>query len=192
MDDPEIDDTVLRLRRPRAAGPPDPGFTSSSSIDDTIITARPPRGTPVNDNLPDGFAVASNDVANVGTDKRTAHGFRLNGNGGEAHSIDRVVVMGRSPRLSQLSGRVVHRTVVVSSPNREVSANHLALAPQGDAVLVTDLRSTNGTVVTLPNASPVALRPGESLVVGSGTRIVLGDGNWVEIFALKISGGSDE
>jgi hypothetical protein len=52
----------------------------------------------------------------------------------------------------------------------------------GDAVVVTDLRSTNGTVLTILGER-VRLRPGQSHVVLAGTTVDIGDGNIIEITA---------
>ncbi len=50
---------------------------------------------------------------------------------------------------------------------------------------MTDLDSTNGTVVLAPGAEHLALRPGESLVVVPGTRIDIGDGVVLEILSAR-------
>jgi pSer/pThr/pTyr-binding forkhead associated (FHA) protein len=70
---------------------------------------------------------------------------------------------------------------VVSSPRAEVSSTHVEVRQDGEAVVVTDLRSTNGTRVTIPGRQPVSLRQGESIVVLPGTIVDIGDGNRLEI-----------
>jgi hypothetical protein len=55
-------------------------------------------------------------------------------------------------------------------------------------VVVTDLRSTNGTVVTMPGRPALTLRQGESVVVVPGTVVDIGDGNIVEILPGRIGG----
>ncbi len=74
--------------------------------------------------------------------------------------------------------------MVVASPLKEVSASHLEVRQQGASVVVTDLRSTNGTVVITPGGDPVRMRPGESYVVVPGSLIDIGDGNVLEILAI--------
>ncbi|WP_370263792.1 hypothetical protein [Cryobacterium sp. TMT2-23] len=48
-------------------------------------------------------------------------------------------------------------------------------------MVVTDLGSTNGTIVTAPRGRGQRLRPGESLVALPGTKVDIGDGNIIEI-----------
>jgi hypothetical protein len=43
-------------------------------------------------------------------------------------------------------------------------------------VLVTDLKSTNGTLVTLPGREPERLRPSEPMPIQPGTRVTLAEG----------------
>jgi pSer/pThr/pTyr-binding forkhead associated (FHA) protein len=66
-----------------------------------------------------------------------------------------------------------------------VSSSHLRLVAEGGAVVATDLRSTNGTLVTPRGGKRRRLRPGESLVVLAGTRIDIGDGNIIEIMSTE-------
>jgi pSer/pThr/pTyr-binding forkhead associated (FHA) protein len=72
----------------------------------------------------------------------------------------------------------------VPSPLREVSSTHLELRQQGALVIVTDLKSTNGTVVTVPGRAAVKLRGGESVVVVPGTIVDIGDDNLIEILPI--------
>jgi hypothetical protein len=55
---------------------------------------------------------------------------------------------------------------------------------EADTVVVTDLGSTNGTTVTLAGFAPRTLRQGESLVVGAGTTVDIGDGIRILIVTL--------
>jgi hypothetical protein len=52
-------------------------------------------------------------------------------------------------------------------------------------VIVTDLKSTNGTIVAIPGFSAQKLRQGESVVVSAGTVVDIGDGNLVEILPVE-------
>ena len=52
---------------------------------------------------------------------------------------------------------------------------------RGDVVVVTDLRSTNGTRVINPGQPTVLLAPGDSMALGVGAIIDLGDGNRLEV-----------
>jgi pSer/pThr/pTyr-binding forkhead associated (FHA) protein len=62
-----------------------------------------------------------------------------------------------------------------------VSSTHARIEQVGDTVVVTDLRSTNGTTVTPPGGRSSRLRPGESAVVLPGAVVDIGDGNIIEI-----------
>jgi pSer/pThr/pTyr-binding forkhead associated (FHA) protein len=73
--------------------------------------------------------------------------------------------------------------VAVPSPLREVSGTHLEIQQEGYTVVVRDVGSTNGTIVTAPGTAPSLLSPGESRVVPVGCILDLGDGNVLEIVA---------
>jgi pSer/pThr/pTyr-binding forkhead associated (FHA) protein len=99
-------------------------------------------------------------------------------------SLEVPLVIGRRPSAPRVVVGTPPRLVVVASPRAEVSATHVEIRQQGSAVVVTDLRSTNGTRVTIPGRQPVALRQGESIVVLAGTIVDIGDGNRLEILPL--------
>ncbi|MEI5582713.1 MULTISPECIES: FHA domain-containing protein [unclassified Agromyces] len=107
--------------------------------------------------------------------------------GGPAGVIDRPVVFGRSPSAPRMPDGAVE-LVRVDSPAEVVSATHLELRREGGRVVATDLRSTNGTIVTSA-AGVRRLRPGESVVVTAGTTLQLGGDTIVEI--LPDLGGID-
>lgn len=91
------------------------------------------------------------------------------------------VYVGRRPRgPRQLTADQVILIEVVS-PGREVSASHVQIVQRDDEVVVTDLRSTNGTAVTLPGAPRIKLAQGESIVLPPYSRVDIGDGNVIEI-----------
>ncbi|EPR75972.1 hypothetical protein ADILRU_1702 [Leifsonia rubra CMS 76R] len=73
------------------------------------------------------------------------------------------------------------KLIAVDSPNREVSAAHLEVRQLGASVIVTDLRSTNGSLVQAPGNPVRKLRQGESVVVSAGTLVDIGDGNIIRI-----------
>jgi len=103
--------------------------------------------------------------------------------GKPAVDLDVPALIGRKPTAPRVVGKVFPRLVRVSSPLNEVSSTHIELRQEGMSVIVTDLRSTNGTVVRMPGSRPVKLRQGESLVVRPGTLIDIGDGNVFEILS---------
>lgn len=91
------------------------------------------------------------------------------------------VYIGRRPRgPRQLAGDQVI-LVEVPSPTREVSASHLHIVQRGREVVVTDLKSTNGTAVTLPGSPRIKLQQGDSIVLPPYSRVEIGDGNVIEI-----------
>jgi len=73
----------------------------------------------------------------------------------------------------------------VQSPKGEVSGTHLEIRQLGTSVIVTDLRSTNGSTVSVPGSAPRSLRQGEAMVVTPGTLVDIGDGNVIEILPLQ-------
>ncbi|GAA4265049.1 FHA domain-containing protein [Frondihabitans peucedani] len=100
-------------------------------------------------------------------------------------SLEVPLVIGRRPTAPRVVTGVPPRLTVVSSPRAEVSATHVEIRQEGSAVVVTDLRSTNGTRVTIPGRQPVSLRQGESIVVLAGTIVDIGDGNRLEILPFS-------
>lgn len=64
--------------------------------------------------------------------------------------------------------------VALGDPAQSLSTTHLAFWPEGDRLVVTDLGSTNGTVLVDPSGSRWALLPEERVVVVAGWSLVLG------------------
>lgn len=90
--------------------------------------------------------------------------------------LDVPAYIGRRPSSPRITGGRLPRLVMVPSPSREVSATHLEIRQEGRTVVVTDLGSTNGTLVTHPRGAPTKLRQGESVVVVGGSIVDIGDG----------------
>jgi hypothetical protein len=114
---------------------------------------------------------------------QSATAFRLGDRPPER--VDAPVYVGRQPRSPRVTGGVLPRLVRVESPSREVSATHIELRPTREGLLLTDLESTNGTVVRQPGTGVRRLESGESLPVLPGTLIDIGDGNVIEILAYR-------
>ncbi|GAB3581495.1 hypothetical protein GCM10027406_22770 [Leifsonia lichenia] len=110
---------------------------------------------------------------------------------GEVFELDLPVLIGRRPTAPRIDSGAPPRLVAVASPDHEVSSTHVRIEQEGDAVVVTDLRSTNGTVVTAATGNESRLRPGQSVVVLSGTTVEIGDGNIIEIVAAGGRAGDD-
>lgn len=175
MDD-ENDDTVIRNRLRAHAAPVDPA--QDSSLEDTVLigaitpsrhAAPPPLVTPP-----------------PAPEPKAVYAFRV-GARGVIVTLDRAAYIGRRPSRPRIPTWDSPRLVRVPSPSGEVSASHLEVRQRGSSVVVTDLKTTNGSVVRAPGRDPVALARGESLVVAPGTTIDIGDGNIVTILPLQLS-----
>jgi pSer/pThr/pTyr-binding forkhead associated (FHA) protein len=67
--------------------------------------------------------------------------------------------------------------MTVPSPNHDVSRTHVEVVAEDWQIVVTDLNSTNGTVLVRPGAlGRQQLAPGEPVTVQLGSVIELGDG----------------
>ncbi|WP_338100727.1 FHA domain-containing protein [Microbacterium excoecariae] len=95
---------------------------------------------------------------------------------GETHTLARPVIIGRAPRLTRVPLDDAPLLVTVASPELDISRSHVEIVPDHDAVVVTDLRTTNGTRLVRDGADPVRLRAGEATVVVTGDVLDLGDG----------------
>jgi hypothetical protein len=93
-------------------------------------------------------------------------------------TLDRGVIMGRNPRADFAGPDGEERPHVVRLPSADgdISRNHVRVDLDGWHVLVTDLNSTNGTLVTLPGRDPQQLRPGEPVPIQPNTVVTLADG----------------
>lgn len=158
------------LQRPRVPQP-DRSEAGRSQSDRIIPGERPDRDLPPQ-------------RGGVGRASRAAF-YRFRVNGGAPIPLDSPVLIGRRPRASRRVEAVEPRLVVVGSPRNEVSSTHLELHQEGSSVIVTDMRSTNGTVVRMPGAAALTMRPGESLVASPGTLVDIGDGNLIEVLPVQ-------
>ncbi len=110
---------------------------------------------------------------------------RLHFSSGETIDVDRVVLVGRAPEPRRFALADQPRLVPVPSPHQEISSTHLEVRPgvgvdQGTAV-VTDLGSTNGTVLVQPGLPPEDLTPGIAVQLLPGAVIDLGDGVTIQV-----------
>ncbi|WP_309069539.1 FHA domain-containing protein, partial [Microbacterium sp.] len=100
---------------------------------------------------------------------------------GEVVELDRPVIIGRRPRSARTTGADMPHLVAVESPQNDISRNHVEISSDGETVVVTDLHTTNGTVLYRTGmlggaADPVRLHPGEQTVVVTGDVVDIGDG----------------
>jgi FHA domain len=105
--------------------------------------------------------------------------------------LDAVAYVGRRPSSPRIIYGQMPRLVRVPSPKQEVSSTHIELRQLGASVVLTDLRSTNGSIVFSPTGEPRKLRQGESVVATPGTLVDIGDGNIIEILPLQSRSHSD-
>ena len=95
---------------------------------------------------------------------------------GDVVTLDRSVLLGRAPRLSESHSAADRPHVVkVPSPERDVSRNHVEVVLEGWHVLIRDLGTTNGTTVSLPGESPVRLRANDQQVLAPGSIVSMAD-----------------
>jgi hypothetical protein len=95
---------------------------------------------------------------------------------GTSAELDRPILIGRAPSTDRSNSRAP-RLMTVPSPNHDISRAHLEVAPDGWQILVTDLNSTNGTILVRPGGGDrQQLTPGEPVPVQVGSVIELGDG----------------
>ena len=192
---PDLDDTLAPAsRRGRAAsgrGVLDDTITGAAvravlpDLDDTIVRAAP--GGPGAGRTTVGPLSATPPPA-VPVSPR--YGFRI-GRAGRPVRLDVAAYVGRGPKAPRIRTGESPRLVRVASPHGEVSNTHLELRQLGASVVITDLRSTNGSTVAVPGSAPHTLRQGESMVVSPGTLVDIGDGNVIEILPLQRPGRDD-
>jgi hypothetical protein len=168
MHDEDFADTVVGMphRPPAGPGLAGPGLADA----DTIIRSRsvPRPATP---------ATSAGDEA--------APRYRIRVGDQRPLALDAPVFIGRRPVAPRILVGMPVQLVRVASPRSEVSGTHLEVEQQGSSVIVTDLKSTNATVVLMPGTAPLRLRQGESVVVTPGTVVDIGDGNRIEILPTQ-------
>ncbi|WP_164861862.1 FHA domain-containing protein, partial [Microbacterium sp. CPCC 204701] len=107
--------------------------------------------------------------------------WRLRVSNGQVVALDRTVVIGRRPRSTRVSGTDLPHLVAVDSPQQDISRSHVEVRVEGDSIVATDLRTTNGTTLRRAGSDPVRLHPGEGTVVVPGDVLDLGDGITVAV-----------
>ncbi len=104
---------------------------------------------------------------------------------GETVPVDRAIIVGRAPEARRFTSAEQPRLVTVPSPHQEISSTHLEVRPGSGAdhgsAVVTDLGSTNGTVLVQPGLGPEDLQPGIAVQLIPGAIIDLGDGVTIQV-----------
>jgi FHA domain len=104
---------------------------------------------------------------------------------GDLVDVDRALVIGRAPEARRFNDTEQPRLITVPSPHLEVSSTHIEVRPGSGAdhgsAVVTDLGSTNGTVLVQPGLGPEDLAPGVPVQLVPGAIIDLGDGVTIQV-----------
>src|SRR5690625_1140683 len=95
---------------------------------------------------------------------------------GMAVALDRPILLGRAPQVSRVKNDEMPRLITVESPNHDISRTHAEVRMSGSEIVVTDLTSTNGVLLTRPGAVAERLKPGEPTAVEAGAVVDLGEG----------------
>ncbi len=178
--DPDIDDTIIgqpagRARRGASWGD-DP---QAAALADTVLIA----DTVVRSNVPAGERQpATTEPPSGPPATRPRYRFRIVGDPTE-YDLSVPAFIGRRPSTPRIYDAAPPQLITVPSPSKQVSSTHIQLRVDGRSIVVTDLRSTNGTIVTVPGSHPRKLRQGESMVLTSGAVVNIGDGNSIEVLA---------
>ncbi|MGC4110651.1 MAG: FHA domain-containing protein [Nocardioides sp.] len=179
--------------QPRPILPPDPQLEAEKAAEAAAAAAAaaepvplPPAPVPTADALGiPGFDPLTSPELAVRPTGAGGPVARLVFSGGEAVDVDRPVVVGRAPDHGRFGGDAQTTLVTVASPHQEISSTHVEIRPGTGADLgfavVTDLGSTNGTVVAQPGGSAEDLRPGVAVRLVPGSTIDLGEGVTISV-----------
>lgn len=172
------DEAVGTLARPPIPGAPPGHHDQQGADDDTVVRSRSP--------LPSADRTGSDDDIVDIVDSEAAlpapvPRFHFRVGDGPLTELTGPVVIGRRPQPRRGYSTDSPALVAVESPEGKVSQNHVEFAPVGRTVVITDLRSTNGTVVTVAGAPPRRLRQGDSAVATGSAIVEIGDGNVIHI-----------
>lgn len=186
-DDLEHTRNVERATPPALVEPPQPTRGEMPTGEDESAVEPEPQADPADEAEPEPHAepepVAELTITAPPLTPEPRRPYRLKMADGVIVSLDLTVYLGRRPSVPRIASDRRVRLVAVPSAAREVSATHLELRLTGDHVVATDMRSTNGSTVSVPGSPPRTLLRGESAVVTPGTLIDLGDGNVLEVLS---------
>ncbi|WP_243063655.1 FHA domain-containing protein [Humibacter sp. RRB41] len=168
------------VRRPPAWPQGEPQPVDNGPDEETVV--RPPAlgeaGGPVDATESD--ATESGEASSEEAEVEHPTSVLVGVHGAHAVLLDAPIIFGRRP-TGTARGGIPPLLVTVASRDALVSASHVRVERAGRVVVVTDLRSRNGTAVILPGAAPRRLRPGESFAVPGAAEIDIGDGTIIEI-----------
>jgi hypothetical protein len=192
-DDAPIDDVLVEVAPVEPAGKPSAydhlfGDTSYRTVEEAAVRPAADNAgeSPAATGIEDRTVVAS-DLAQLRAKRRAgrvrevveaapAPAFFVELSTGGHEPLDQPLVIGRAPNAAALGGDRIPRLITMTTPNQDISRTHAQITVEGGTVVVTDLHSRNGTIVTLPGRAAQKLREGETTPVIPGTIIDLGDG----------------
>lgn len=93
---------------------------------------------------------------------------------GTAEPLDKAILVGRKPAAPLDAGSRSFGLVAVGQRNSGLSRNHLWVEPHQGGAAVTDLGSTNGTVLVRASGESIGLQPHTSLLAHAGDQLILG------------------
>lgn len=114
--------------------------------------------------------------------------FRLELPDGRSEVLDRPVIVGRSPSANKVSGSELPRLITIGGQDLDISRSHVRFTVEGGTVVITDLHSRNGTIMSLPGRPPQKLREGEPTSALGGTVVDLGSG--IKITVTEVAAGA--
>jgi resuscitation-promoting factor RpfA len=94
---------------------------------------------------------------------------------GQVVPLEGTVIVGRAPSVDALQRADNPQTFRLDNVGQDISRNHVEVAVHDGQVLVTDLNSSNGTVVTLPGRPGQRLIPGEPFMLLPGSTVALSE-----------------
>ena len=179
--EPDLDDTRLSVPRPvpSPAGADLDDTVARGSVPPVLVEPPAPEARP----LPVVVETLPDIVPEIARPSTSAAALRARLADGTVVDLDVAVYVGRKPSVPRIHVGAPPRLVTLPSPLKELSSTHLELRVVGGALVASDMRSTNGTIVQLPGSAPRTLIRGESSVVIPGTRIDLGEGAVLDILA---------
>jgi hypothetical protein len=134
-----------------AWGHPNPPGSGRCRVCTALVAVQPPRAVP-----PPVLAI-------------------LRASNGATAEVVTSVLVGRAPSTDR--ARVADPALLtVTSPSHDISRTHLEVSASGWDLQVTDLHSTNGTLLVAPDGSIRTMDPGETATVELGTSLELADG----------------
>ena len=162
------------------------GETSYRTVEDAAVRSTEEQNDSASAPLEEHTVVAA-DLAKLRADRRAGRGravelpaprvkFYVELSTGGRELLDQPLVIGRAPSASALGGGLMPRLITMTTINQDISRTHARIAVEGETVVVTDLHSRNGTLVTMPGRPAQKIREGEPTVIIPGTIVDLGDG----------------